>query len=129
MRRDVYSRSSGRHERARHGTRGSLSSGQRQLISFARALAHDPAIFVLDEATANIDTHTEKLIQQAVDNLARGRTTLIIAHRLSTIAGADIIIAMKNGRIAESGGSGELLKQGGYYAKLLEESRSHAASC
>ncbi|NGM81865.1 ABC transporter ATP-binding protein [Paenibacillus sp. 7124] len=107
---------------------GSLSAGQRQLISFARALAHDPAIFVLDEATANIDTHTEKLIQRAVDNLARGRTTLIIAHRLSTVAGADIIIAMKNGRIAESGGSAELLKRGGYYAKLLEESRSHAAS-
>lgn len=107
--------------------RGStLSAGQRQLISFARAIAHNPAIFVLDEATANIDTHTEKLIQQAVDNIANGRTTLIIAHRLSTIAGADLIIAMKEGRIAEKGHPRELFEQGGYYAKLLNESRSHA---
>ncbi|KWX77052.1 ABC transporter ATPase [Paenibacillus riograndensis] len=109
--------------------RGStLSAGQRQLISFARAIAHDPAIFVLDEATANIDTHTEKLIQQAIDNAASGRTTLIIAHRLSTITGADLIIAMKAGRIAESGHPRELLKRGGYYAKLLQESRDHVYS-
>ncbi|MNI63595.1 putative multidrug resistance ABC transporter ATP-binding/permease protein YheH [compost metagenome] len=109
--------------------RGStLSAGQRQLISFARAIAHDPAIFVLDEATANIDTHTEKLIQQAIDNAASGRTTLIIAHRLSTITGADLIIAMKAGRIAESGHPRELLKHGGYYAKLLQESRDHVYS-
>lgn len=109
--------------------RGStLSAGQRQLISFARAIAHDPAIFVLDEATANIDTRTEKLIQQAIDNAASGRTTLIIAHRLSTITGADLIIAMKAGRIAESGHPRELLKRGGYYAKLLQESRDHVYS-
>ncbi len=109
--------------------RGStLSAGQRQLISFARAIAHDPAIFVLDEATANIDTHTEKLIQQAIDNAASGRTTLIIAHRLSTITGADLIIAMKAGRIAESGHPRELLERGGYYAKLLQESRHHVYS-
>ncbi|MNO21992.1 putative multidrug resistance ABC transporter ATP-binding/permease protein YheH [compost metagenome] len=109
--------------------RGStLSAGQRQLISFARAIAHDPAIFVLDEATANIDTHTEKLIQQAIDNAASGRTTLIIAHRLSTITGADLIIAMKEGRIAESGHPRELLERGGYYAKLLQESRDHVYS-
>ncbi|KAI7256241.1 hypothetical protein KC345_g11012 [Hortaea werneckii] len=104
---------------------GTLSAGQRQLISFARAIAHDPAIFVLDEATANIDTHTEKLIQKAIDNVASGRTTLIIAHRLSTIAGADLIIAMKEGRIAESGHPRELLQRGGYYAELLQESRNH----
>ncbi|MBW4080203.1 ABC transporter ATP-binding protein [Paenibacillus sp. S150] len=109
--------------------RGStLSAGQRQLISFARAIAHDPAIFVLDEATANIDTHTEKLIQQAIDNAASGRTTLIIAHRLSTITGADLIVAMKEGRIAESGHPRELLERGGYYAKLLKESRDHVYS-
>lgn len=109
--------------------RGStLSAGQRQLISFARAIAHDPAIFVLDEATANIDTYTEKLIQKAIDNVARERTTLIIAHRLSTIAGADLIIAMKDGRVAESGSPGELLERDGYYAKLLKESREHAMS-
>ena len=107
---------------------GTLSAGQRQLISFARAIAHDPAIFVLDEATANIDTHTEKLIQKAIDNVASGRTTLIIAHRLSTIAGADLIIAMKEGRIAESGHPQELLQRGGYYAELLEESRNHILS-
>lgn len=107
---------------------GTLSAGQRQLISFARAIAHDPAIFVLDEATANIDTHTEKLIQKAIDNVASGRTTLIIAHRLSTIAGADLIIAMKEGRIAESGHPRELRQRGGYYAELLEESRSHIMS-
>lgn len=104
---------------------GTLSAGQRQLISFARAIAHDPAIFVLDEATANIDTHTEKLIQKAIDNVASERTTLIIAHRLSTIAGADLIIAMKEGKVAESGHPRELLGQGGYYAKLLRESRAH----
>lgn len=107
---------------------GTLSAGQRQLISFARAIAHDPAIFVLDEATANIDTHTEKLIQKAIDNVASGRTTLIIAHRLSTIAGADLIIAMKEGRIAESGHPRELRQRGGYYAELLEESRNHIMS-
>lgn len=104
---------------------GTLSAGQRQLISFARAIAHNPAIFVLDEATANIDTYTEKLIQKAIDNAASGRTTLIIAHRLSTIAGADLILAMKEGQIAEAGPPRELLKRGGYYAELLEESRSH----
>lgn len=104
---------------------GTLSAGQRQLISFARAIAHNPAIFVLDEATANIDTYTEKLIQKAIDNAASGRTTLIIAHRLSTIAGADLILAMKEGQIAEAGPPSELLKRGGYYAELLEESRSH----
>ncbi|MFD2880108.1 ATP-binding cassette domain-containing protein [Paenibacillus rhizoplanae] len=104
---------------------GTLSAGQRQLISFARAIAHNPAIFVLDEATANIDTYTEKLIQKAIDNAASGRTTLIIAHRLSTIAEADLILAMKEGRIAEAGPPSELLKRGGYYAELLEESRSH----
>ncbi|WP_241781759.1 ATP-binding cassette domain-containing protein [Paenibacillus sp. DMB5] len=106
---------------------GTLSAGQRQLISFARAIAHDPAIFVLDEATANIDTRTEKLIQQAIDNVARERTTLIIAHRLSTIAGADLIIAMKNGRVAESGPPRRLLEREGYYARLLRESRAHVA--
>ncbi|WP_249900203.1 ABC transporter ATP-binding protein [Paenibacillus sp. PK3_47] len=107
---------------------GTLSAGQRQLISFARAIAHDPAIFVLDEATANIDTYTEKLIQKAIDNVALERTTLIIAHRLSTIAGADLIIAMKDGRVAESGAPRELLERDGYYAKLLKESREHVLS-
>lgn len=98
-----------------------LSSGERQLLSFARAIAHNPSILVLDEATANIDTHTEKLIQKAIENIARDRTTLIIAHRLSTIRNADIIIVMKNGGIVEMGNHRELIKRGGYYSKMLEQ--------
>lgn len=99
----------------------SLSCGQRQLISFARAIAHNPSVFVLDEATANIDTHTEKLIQQAVENIARDRTTLIIAHRLSTIRNADNIIVMKDGEIVESGNHQELIETGGYYKRMVDE--------
>jgi ATP-binding cassette subfamily B protein len=103
--------------------RGStFSAGQRQLLSFARTIAHNPSIFVLDEATANIDTHTEKLIQKAIENTAKGRTTLIIAHRLSTIRNADRIIVMKNGSIVEMGRHEDLLNQGGYYKKMLDES-------
>jgi ATP-binding cassette subfamily B multidrug efflux pump len=98
-----------------------LAAGQRQLISFARAIAHNPAILVLDEATGNIDTHTERLIQQAIANIAKDRTTLIIAHRLSTIRQADLIIVMKNGEIVESGNDAELNQQNGYYKKLLAE--------
>lgn len=98
-----------------------LSAGQRQLISFARALAHNPAIFVLDEATANIDTHTEKLIQKAMAHITRDRTTLIIAHRLSTIRNADQIIVMKKGEIAEMGTHAELTEKGGYYQEMLNK--------
>ena len=91
--------------------RGStLSAGQRQLLSFARALAHTPSIFVLDEATANIDTHTEILIQKAIENITKERTTLIIAHRLSTIRNADIIIVLKHGEILEKGNHDELME-------------------
>jgi ATP-binding cassette subfamily B protein len=105
--------------------RGStLSAGQRQLLSFARTIAHNPSIFVLDEATANIDTHTEKLIQKAIENVARDRTTLIIAHRLSTIRKADTIIVMKNGKIAESGSHEELLSLNGHYSSMLNESKA-----
>jgi len=100
--------------------RGStLSSGQRQLFSFARAVAHNPSIFVLDEATANIDTATEILIQKAVDKIAKERTTLIIAHRLSTIRNADIIIVMKSGKILELGNHDTLMNMGGYYKDLI----------
>lgn len=103
--------------------RGStMSAGQRQLLSFARAIAHDPPIFVLDEATANIDTHTEKLIQRAIENVSRSKTTLIIAHRLSTIRNADIIIVLKNGQIIEKGSHQELVGMKGYYYNMLEES-------
>jgi len=100
--------------------RGStLSAGQRQLFSFARAIAHNPSIFVLDEATANIDTSTEILIQKAIDNIAKERTTLIIAHRLSTIRNADIIIVLKNGEVLEMGNHNVLMEMGGYYKDLI----------
>lgn len=100
--------------------RGStLSAGQRQLISFARAIAHNPSIFVLDEATANIDTQTEILIQKAIDNITKERTTLIIAHRLSTIRNADKIIVLKSGEILEMGNHDELMNVGGYYRDLV----------
>ena len=97
---------------------GNLSVGQRQLISFARALVADPAILLLDEATANIDTHTEMLIQRALDELLRGRTAIVIAHRLSTIRNADRIVVVDQGRIVEEGVHEELVAGGGLYASL-----------
>lgn len=95
-----------------------LSAGERQLISFARALAFDPAILILDEATANIDTETEALIQSALEVLKRGRTTFIIAHRLSTIRSADQILVLHRGQIVERGTHEELLAHGGRYYKM-----------
>lgn len=101
--------------------RGStFSAGQRQLLSFARTLAYDPAILILDEATANIDTETEQWIQEALEHLMQGRTTIMVAHRLSTIQRADKIIVMHKGKIRESGTHQELLDQGGIYKKLYE---------
>lgn len=101
--------------------RGStLSAGQRQLLSFARTLAFDPSILVMDEATANIDTETEQLIQGALERLMRGRTTIMVAHRLSTIQHADKIIVMHKGELRESGTHQELLAQNGIYKKLYE---------
>ena len=101
--------------------RGStLSAGQRQLISFARTLAFNPAILVLDEATANIDTETESLITKALSNLMEGRTTIMVAHRLSTIQHADHIIVMHKGKIRESGTHQELLSRNGLYRKLYD---------
>ncbi len=96
-----------------------LSAGQRQLISFARAIAHDPSVIVLDEATANIDSQTEILIQKAIENMAKNRTALIIAHRLSTIRGSDKIIVLDHGRIVESGSHEELMKKQGYYRNMV----------
>lgn len=102
-----------------------LSTGEKQLISFARAVLADPRIFVLDEATASIDTQTEQLIQQATDRLLHGRTSFIIAHRLSTIRQADVILVVKDGRILEQGTHEQLLKKRGYYHELY--SRQFAA--
>jgi ATP-binding cassette subfamily B protein len=102
--------------------RGStFSAGQRQLFSFARAVAHNPSVFVLDEATANIDTQTEILIQKAIENITKDTTTLIIAHRLSTIRNADIIVVLKNGEISEMGNHEELMELGGYYKHLINK--------
>lgn len=101
--------------------RGStFSAGQRQLLSFARAIAHNPSILVLDEATANIDTKTELLIQKSIENVSSNRTTLIIAHRLSTIRNADKIIMLSKGKILEAGNHDELMKKGRYYKELYE---------
>ncbi|MDQ0861416.1 ABC transporter ATP-binding protein [Bacillus sp. V2I10] len=97
-----------------------LSSGQRQLISFARALAYDPAILILDEATASIDTETEAVIQDALEVLKKGRTTFIIAHRLSTIKNADQILVLDRGEIAERGNHDELMKLKGKYYQMYE---------
>lgn len=97
-----------------------LSAGQRQLISFARALAYDPAILILDEATANIDTETESLIQSALEVLKKGRTTFIIAHRLSTIRSADQILVLHRGEIVERGNHDELMQLGGRYYQMYQ---------
>lgn len=97
----------------------SYSSGQRQLISFARTLVTDPKILILDEATANIDTETEQLIQTALAKLQEGRTTIAIAHRLSTIQNADLILVLEKGRIVERGTNDELLKKKGYYYDMI----------
>ncbi len=97
---------------------GTLSGGQRQLLSFARAVLADPRILILDEATSNIDTRTEALIQETLSTLLKGRTSLVIAHRLSTIRNADLILVIEAGCIAESGTHAELLKKNGLYANL-----------
>ena len=109
--------------------RGStFSAGERQLLSFARTLAHKPQILVMDEATANIDTETELLIQEALEKLMKGRTTIMVAHRLSTIQHADCIMVMHKGKIREQGTHQELLAQDGIYKKLYELQIQHEVS-
>ncbi|MBJ6764319.1 ABC transporter ATP-binding protein [Myxococcaceae bacterium JPH2] len=98
----------------------SLSQGQRQLLAFARAVITDPRVLILDEATANIDTRTEALIQQALATLLAGRTSIVIAHRLSTIRTADLILVIDAGRVAEQGTHDELIRRGGLYADLYQ---------
>ena len=97
-----------------------LSVGQKQLVSFARALAHDPSILILDEATSSVDTETERLIQDALSRLMKGRTTIAIAHRLSTIQNADKILVMHRGKLREIGTHNELINQRGLYYRLYQ---------
>ena len=96
----------------------SLSGGQKQLITIARAMVDDAPMLILDEATSNVDTRTERLIQNAMDKLTEGRTSFVIAHRLSTIRNADLILVLDHGDIVEQGTHEELLQKGGFYAKL-----------
>jgi ATP-binding cassette subfamily B protein len=103
------------------GERGSsLSVGERQLLSFARALAFDPAILILDEATSSVDSEVEAQIEEATDELMKGRTSLVIAHRLSTVQGADRILVFHHGELRETGTHQELLEKEGLYARLHE---------
>ena len=101
------------------GERGvKLSGGQRQRVAIARAILKDAPILVLDEATSALDSESEALIQEALKNLMKNRTSIVVAHRLSTIAGLDMIVVLSEGRIVEQGSHQELLKKGGEYAKL-----------
>ena len=95
-----------------------ISQGQKQLLTIARAILADPRLLILDEATSSVDTHTEVLIQKAMDHLMHGRTSFVIAHRLSTIRDADLILVMNHGDIVEQGTHQELLSKGGFYAEL-----------
>ena len=110
---------------------GMLSTGEKQLLSIARAILADPRILVLDEATSSVDTVTERAIQDAIAAVIRGRTSFVIAHRLSTIVGADVILAVRDGKILEQGTHSELMAQKGYYYQLYtrqyEETESHRA--
>ena len=100
-----------------------LSTGEKQLISFARAIIADPKIVVLDEATASVDTITEQKIQAAIDQVIKGRTSIVIAHRLSTVKNADIILVVDDGKIAEEGTYDELIEKQGLFYELVEKQR------
>jgi ATP-binding cassette subfamily B protein len=102
-----------------------LSTGQKQLISLARAVLAKPELFIMDEATSSVDTLTEALIQRGMENLMRGRTSFVIAHRLSTIRSANRILVIEDGRIAEMGTHSELLRQGGHYYRLYTKQFRH----
>ncbi len=95
-----------------------LSGGQRQRVAIARALLMDPRILILDDSTSSVDTQTERMIQEALENLMQGRTTFVIAHRLATVRRADLILVMENGRIVERGKHDELLSRGGLYKAI-----------
>jgi ATP-binding cassette subfamily B protein len=96
----------------------SISGGQKQLITIARAMLRKTPLMILDEATSNVDTRTEELIQEAMDKLTKGRTSFVIAHRLSTIKNADMILVMNDGNIIEQGNHDQLMAQNGFYASL-----------
>jgi ATP-binding cassette subfamily B protein len=106
-----------------------FSTGQRQLLSFARAFAFSPEILVLDEATSSVDTETEVLIQDALAKLQEGRTSLVIAHRLSTIENADRILVMHRGELREQGSHAELMEQDGLYARLYRLQHEAVEEC
>ncbi|MNX89327.1 Multidrug resistance ABC transporter ATP-binding and permease protein [compost metagenome] len=109
----------------RVGERGaSLSGGQRQRIAIARALLRDPRLLILDEATSALDTESEAQVQEALERLMQGRTTLIVAHRLSTIQKADRIVTLSEGQVLEQGSHADLLAQGGLYSKWYEHQTS-----
>ena len=95
-----------------------LSAGQKQLVTIARAMTENAPMLILDEATSNVDTRTEILIQKAMDSLTKGRTSFVIAHRLSTIKNADLIFVMKDGNIVETGNHDSLMKLGGLYSEI-----------
>ena len=95
-----------------------VSQGQKQLLTIARAILADPKILILDEATSSVDTRTEVLIQKAMDNLMKGRTSFVIAHRLSTIRDADLILVMKDGAVIEQGTHAQLMEKRGFYCDL-----------
>jgi subfamily B ATP-binding cassette protein MsbA len=99
---------------------GKLSGGERQRLTIARALLKNPSILILDEATSSLDTESERLVQEAINNVMKDRTSLVIAHRLSTIRHADEILVMQEGRIVERGNHESLIKQNGYYKKLVD---------
>ena len=104
-----------------------LSTGERQLLSFARAILADPRILVLDEATSSVDTVTEKVIQDAIKTVIDGRTSFMIAHRLSTVVDADVILAVRDGKIVEQGNHKELMKKKGYYYELFNRQYEDSA--
>lgn len=117
-------------EEIAHERGSSFSAGQKQLLAFARIFAHEPSIFILDEATANIDTKTEELIQDSIDRISKEKTSIFIAHRLSTIVNVDKIIVLNNGEIVEEGNHNELVSHtDGYYSKLYNGYYAVLAKC